>query len=263
MKAFGIERGKRNGLMLLTLAAATIVGAASASAASPTKAVFERTLPLHAGGALRLTNVNGSVQIAGWDREEVEVRAVKTALNNPQDIGKVKIDAESDGDRAVINTIYPQGNGVAVTVDYQIRVPDKVLLDGVETVNGDVHVARITGAGELASVNGTVEVLDSNGRFSAKTTNGDVRMELKSLPQGGPMQLATVNGSVILSLPASAGAALSVVSRNGDFHSDFALTSLGGYNPSVFRGQLGSGGGVILLTTVNGAIRLVQGKPVV
>lgn len=256
------KRSERFGLILLVLMTIAIVCAAPASAA-PTTRIFERTLPLRADGTLSVTNVNGFVQIVGWDKEEVEIRAVKTALNDPQDIERVTIDAESDGDSAAINTIYPQGNGVAVTVDYRIHVPERVLLDGVETVNGDVHVAGITGAGELASVNGGVEVVDSTGRFSAKTTNGDVRLELKGLPRGGPMQLATVNGSVILSLPGDAGAEMNVISRNGDFHSDFPLSSLGAYNPSVFRGKLGNGGGEILLTTVNGAIRLVRGKPVI
>ena len=255
-------RSGRSELMLLVVAATTIFCVAPASA-TPTTKIFERILPLRAGGALTLTNVNGYVRIVGWDREAVEIRAVKTALNDPQDIERVKINVESSGERAAINTIYPQGNGVAVTVDYQIHVPDRILLDGIETVNGDVRVARVSGGGVLGSVNGSVEVVDSNGRFSAKTTNGDVRLELKSLPEGEPMQLATVNGSVILSLPTGAGAELNVISRNGDFHSDFPLSSLGAYNASVFRGRLGSGGGEILLTTVNGAIRLVQGKPVI
>lgn len=262
MNRNGFERFQKRGLMLLALAITAILYVAPAGAA-PTTKTFDKTLPLPAGGALSLTNVNGSVQIIGWDKDQVEIHAVKTALNDPQDIERVKIDVESDSNDVAINTIYPQGSGVAVTVDYRIRVPEKVLLDGIDTVNGDVHIARITGAGELASINGTVEVLDSTGRFSAKTTNGDVRMELKGLPEGGPMQLATVNGSVILSLPSDSGAQLNVISRNGDFHSDFALRSLGAYNPSVFRGELGAGGGQILLTTVNGAIRIVQGKPVI
>ncbi|HEV2490038.1 MAG TPA: DUF4097 family beta strand repeat-containing protein [Candidatus Acidoferrales bacterium] len=254
------ERFLGRGFLVIALLAGASLSAHSTGAATN---VFDRTLPLQAGGSFTLSNVNGSVQVEGWDRNEVEIRAVKTALHDPQDISRVQIDVESDGQSVAVNTIYPQGSGVEVTVDYQIHVPDRVLLDGVETVNGDVHVRGITGAGVLNSINGSVDVVESSGRFSAKTTNGDIRFELKELPMGGPMQLATVNGSVILSLPTKAGAELNVVSRNGDFHSDFPLQSLGAYNPSVFRGRLGAGGGEILLTTVNGAIRLVQGKPVI
>src|SRR5579884_2193461 len=41
--------------------------------------VFEQSYPLHAGGSFLLENVNGSVEVDGWDRDEVEVRAVKVA----------------------------------------------------------------------------------------------------------------------------------------------------------------------------------------
>jgi hypothetical protein len=254
------QAARRFAFLFVLIAAAVTCNPPAKAAATK---VFERMLPLQEGGTLTLSNVNGSVQVEGWDRNEVEVHAVKTALHDPQDIDRVRIAVDSDGERAAINTIYPPGNGVAVTVDYVIHVPDRVILDGVETVNGDVHVQRITGAGVLGSINGSVEVLDSEGRFSAKTTNGDVRLELRKLPAGEPMQLATVNGSVILSLPADAGAEVNVVSRNGDFRCDFPLRSLGAYDPRIFRGRLGSGGGEIVLTTVNGAIRIVQGKPII
>jgi DUF4097 and DUF4098 domain-containing protein YvlB len=77
------------------------------------------------------------------------------------------------------------------------------------------------------------------------------------------VRLTTVNGSVVLSLPERVNADVRVVNRNGDFRSDFPLATLGGYDSSRFRGRLGSGGGEIFMSTVNGAIRLVNGRPVV
>ena len=225
--------------------------------------VFDRTYPLQPGGIFSLANVNGSVRVDGWDRNRVEVRAVKTALHNPADLDRVQISVESDGEHMAVSTHYPQGSGVEVTVEYHVSVPYRVQLAGVDTVNGDVHVRGVSGTGTLDSINGSVEVLDSDGRFSARTTNGDVRLELKRLSQGDPIQLATVNGSVVLSLPAGADAEINVANRNGDFHSDFPLRTLNAYNPRRFRGQLGNGGGDISMSTVNGGIRLVQGHPTV
>src|ERR1044071_6973499 len=49
---------------------------AGAAAASLTER-FEHTYPLRAGGELSLANVNGSVAIAVWDRQEVQVMAEK------------------------------------------------------------------------------------------------------------------------------------------------------------------------------------------
>jgi hypothetical protein len=225
--------------------------------------VFDRIYPLRSGGSFTLANVNGSVHVEGWDRNEVEVRAIKTALHNPEDLDRVQISVQSDGSRMAVRTHYPHGSGVEVTVEYRIRVPYRVELAGVDTVNGDVHVRGISGVGSLGSINGSVEVVDSDGRFSARTTNGDVRLQLRGLPSGGPIHLVTVNGSIVLSLPPSAGAEISVVNRNGNFHSDFPLRTLGAYNSTMFQGQLGLGGGEILMSTVNGGIRLVEGRPIV
>ncbi len=235
-------------------------------AAPPTCAstqVFDHTYPLQPGGIFSVANVNGSVQVDGWDRNQVEVRAVKTALHNSADLDRVQISVESDGERMAVSTHYPQGSGVEVTVEYHINVPYRVQLASVDTVNGDVHVRGVSGTGTLDSVNGSVEVLDSDGRFNARTTNGDVRLQLKGLGQGGPVHLATINGSVVLSLPADADAEINVANRNGDFQSDFPLRTLNAYNSRRFRGQLGNGGGDISMSTVNGGIRLVRGHPTV
>ncbi len=65
------------------------------------------------------------------------------------------------------------------------RVPYRVLLGAVGTVNGSVRVGKgVEGGGDLRSVNGNVEIVESSGRFSAKTTNGDLRLELRHLRNG-------------------------------------------------------------------------------
>jgi Putative adhesin len=219
---------------------------------------FNKTYPLPSGGSFLLENVNGSVQVEGWDRDEVEVRAVKTAESDPRDLDRVKIDVCTQPGQVTVRTRYPKGEGVEVAVEYHVHVPNKVLLGSIETVNGSVTVRGIEGAGELKSVNGNVEVFDSSGRFSAKTTNGDLRLELNRLLDGGPMNIETVNGSVILGLPSDARANLKVLNMNGEFYSELPVTSTAG-SPAAraFRARLGTGGGDISVRTVNGGIRLL------
>ena len=225
---------------------------------------FKHTYPLSAGGSFLLENVNGSVQVDGWDKDEVEVRAVKTAESDPRDLELVKIEVESGPGQVTVRTKYPKGEGVEVAVDYHVRVPYHVLLGSIETVNGSVLVRGIEGAGELRSVNGNVEVLDSSGRFNAKTTNGNLRLELRQLLDGGPMSIETVNGSVVLGLPSDARANLKVLNMNGDFYSELPVTSTAGTPAArAFRARLGTGGGEISVRTVNGGIRLVKQRPAV
>ena len=221
--------------------------------------VFERVYPLPAGGTFLLENVNGSIEVDGWNRDEVEVRAVKVAKTGSPDLSQVQIDVQSLPSRLLVHTRYPQGEGAEVAVEYHIYVPSRILLSNVETVNGSVLVHGIEGRGELHSVNGNVEVLKSAGRFSAKTTNGNVRLELSELGDGAPMNVETVNGSVVLGLPASARANLRVLNLNGDFSSELPVTSTTtSAGARAFRGKLGLGGGEISVRTINGTIRLIR-----
>jgi len=221
---------------------------------------YDRVLPMRSGGSLLLENVTGSINIVGWDREAVEVQAVKKA-NSPADLPSVQIAAVANDNRVEIKTVYPADENVEVAVNYTVRVPRRVWLEQVATVNGAVHVSGVEGAGELRSVNGDVTVTDSRGGFSAHTTNGDIREEVAQLVSSQPLTLETINGSVALAVPPDTPAALEVRCWNGDFHSDFAMTMVGAYSPRSFQGSLGGGGTSVHLHTVNGPVRVQALSP--
>jgi len=247
------------GRALLVLAAALII---ALPGFANTDQVFEKTYPLESGGQFLLDNVNGSVQVEGWDRDEVEVTAVKTSQSDPHDADRVQIEVETHPCEVNVHTRYPDGEGAGVAVEYHIRVPKSALLGGVHTVNGSLIVRGVDGGGELRSVNGDVEVLQSSGRFSAKTTNGNVRLQLRELADGAPMNLETVNGSVELGLPWDARADLNVRNMNGDLYSDIPVTSTAALPGSrAFHGRLGQGGSPISIRTVNGGVRLLLEHP--
>jgi len=247
----------RAGLRGLFLLAAIAAVCGSSFAYDET---FHHVYPLTSGGSFVLENVNGSVHVDGWDRDEVEVSAVKTGTNEARDVQQVKIEVDnSKPGQIAVHTRYPKGEGADVAVEYHVHVPFRVLLGSVGTVNGSVIVRGVEGGGELRSVNGNIEVSNSSGRFSEKTTNGDIRLELRQLMAGGPMSLETVNGSVLLGLPAGARADLKVLSMNGDVYSELPVSrGAGTLAPHAFKAKLGTGGGEISVRTVNGGIRLLQ-----
>jgi hypothetical protein len=219
---------------------------------------FERTYPLPPGGRFLLENVTGSVQLEGWDRNAVEVRAVKIGKSGPVDLAAVTVDVQSQPGQVSVRTRYPKGEGADVAVEYHIYVPSRVLLSSVKTVNGSVLVHGIKGMGELHSVNGDVEVLESSGRFSAQTTNGNLHLELSGLDDGMPMNLETVNGSVLLGLPSTAAANLTVLNLNGEFSSELPVKPSGAEGSHGFRGRIGIGGDEITLRTTNGGVHLIR-----
>lgn len=237
------------GAILFTLA---LVGSAQAR---PYDQVYEKTMPLAAGGTVRLENVNGTVSVSAWDREEVEIHAVKTARRSSADLNLVDIEVKSTGGRVEVNTRYPSDQGVDVTVEYKIHVPRRVQLESVATVNGNVRVTDVDGGGQLHTVNGDVEVYDCSGGFSARTTNGNVREELRGL-DAKDLALETMNGSILLALPPNAGAELDAQSLNGEIRTEEPVLLKGAARHGSFRGKLGAGGVPLRIRTVNGAIQI-------
>ena len=247
---------------LRTLLSASVLLSVSACVFAFDQA-YERKYPLAAGGSFELANVNGSVQVDGWERDEVEIRAVKTADGDERDLDRVSIEVEAQGNHVAVRTRYPRGGGVAVAVDYHVHVPYRVLLSSVATVNGSVSIRGVEGVGDVRSVNGNVEVTDSSGRFSAHATNGNIHLQLRRLFDGSPMLLETVNGSIVLGLPQDAQAELRANSMNGDLYSELPVTAHGAYSQRGFHGTLGAGGGTITARTVNGGIRILLEHPAI
>ena len=111
-----------------TLALSASLVCFSFSAFANTNQIFVKTYPLAKGGQFALDNINGSVQVEGWDRDEVEVRAVKTSQADSADPSKVKIEVENRPTGVAVHTRYPADEGGEVAVEYHIRVPYRALL---------------------------------------------------------------------------------------------------------------------------------------
>src|SRR5467141_3658093 len=97
---------------------------------------FNQSYPLQPGGTFELQNVNGTVEVQGWDRDEVEIHAVKTAKQRESDLDRVSIEVDARADAISVVTRYPQNEGVEVAVEYTVHVPHFAHLEHLATVNG-------------------------------------------------------------------------------------------------------------------------------
>jgi hypothetical protein len=234
---------------------------------------FDRTVPLPSGGSFSISNVNGSIEIEGWGRDEVSISARKVTLGPAESLRQVGITLDVSPRSVAVATHYPEGSGVDVNVEFRVRVPARIRLASVATVNGSVTVYDVFGAGSLATVNGNVTLARSAGLFSARATNGNLLLDLLSLAGGlipaGPsasrasFSAQTVNGSVILALPAETGAELDARTQNGDFSSELPLLAHTSAAGRLIQGRVGAGGPLLQLRTVNGSIRLRISRPLV
>lgn len=216
-----------------------------------------RTFPMSPHGTFELTNVNGAVRIEGWDKNEIEVRAVKSTPGEPSLLDLVVIEINMTPSGVSVSTRYPQEGGVEVSVDYVIQVPRHAQLMHVNTINGTLRVFSLDSPGELHSVNGNIEVYESSGNLHAHTTNGNIYLEWKGASDQRGAFAETTNGSVVLAIPGDLPANLEAHCMNGSFSSELPMVITGAAQPRTVHGVLGRGGAAIHLATVNGTIRVV------
>jgi hypothetical protein len=218
---------------------------------------FDQTYKLQPGGTFELQNVNGTVEVQGWDQDVVEVHAVKTAKFKESDLERVSIEVQTNSRGVSVATHYPQNEGVEVAVEYTIHVPHSARVEHVGTVNGTLIVAGVDQVEELRTVNGNIEVYGADRTVHAHTTNGNVRLELSHAHGVSGTLAETTNGSVVLALPADAQADLEALCLNGNFLSELPVAMESSLKPRELHGKLGQGGAPIRLHTINGAIRVV------
>ena len=230
---------------------------------------FDQTYPLNANGRISISNVNGSIVVEAWDRNEVKLEYTKTADTKDR-LADVEVRIDAKPDRIDIETDYGNWkthngdrwkNGGKLQVDFHLMVPRTAFLNEVETVNGSVTVSNFTNFTKISAVNGSVNATNLRGNANLSTVNGEVVADFDRLETGTKVILSTVNGHVNLVIPSDANATVNADSLNGNITNDFGLpVRKGKYIGRDLYGRLGSGDVRIKLDSVNGALAIERKK---
>src|SRR4030067_1977819 len=141
--------------ILIVLAVFVLLLAGSAAALADYREDFSKTLPLKAGERFSLENVNGGVTVSTWKEDKVEIKAVKVARNDEKDLKEVEIRVAEGAGSVSVKAIWPKfPRRARGNVDFEIKVPEGVILDQVETVNGGVEITGRYGRAEAGTTNG-------------------------------------------------------------------------------------------------------------
>lgn len=213
---------------------------------------------------IEVWGVNGSIRATHSESESLIVDAVKRG--NKSDPDDVVIEADTTATGVRVCARYPRPSGALndcggnqdirdndVTVDFTVQVPPGARLVA-HNVNGSIGAEDMQGPVEATTVNGGIDVVSTH-RVTAATVNGSIDVTMGPLAWSEPLEYTTTNGSVLLRLPAGAGARLEASSANGEVVSDLPLTAVEQDRHRVV-GQLGKGGPRLRLETVNGNIEI-------
>ena len=240
------------------------------------KEEFQKTLPLRKGGIFGLKNVNGSVTVETWSRNEVDIWAEKAVRGRRENLDRIKIEIDSGSGYVQVDTIFPKIRNFRGRVNYEIKVPEDVDLETIKSVNGSVHIYGPVGDVKASSTNGNVNIREASGRLTLTTTNGSV----KALDIEGEIHARSTNGSIHLEIDSvtdeitasstNGGISLNIGSRNvdadlearttnGSVYVDFPVTIQGSLSTKRrIEGRIGDGGPLISLKTTNGSIKILE-----
>jgi hypothetical protein len=138
------------------------------------------------------------LHVRGWDRGEYSVEVCKLAVAEDRGAAEQMLRSIS----VTRSAGRFSSNGPAVDRDngswqlyYIIHAPKDASLD-LQTKNGPIDVADMTGSVKVRAINGPVALKDCTGLVDAHTTNGPISLR----GSGGDVRLVAQNGPIALSL---------------------------------------------------------------
>ncbi|HUV36479.1 MAG TPA: DUF4097 family beta strand repeat-containing protein [Patescibacteria group bacterium] len=260
---------KRTILLVLVL---LFLSSPAALSAYVLKDTWHRSFDVVEGVEFILRNVNGGIEIEGWERNEIDVSA-EIKIKAPSKskarelLEKLTFEVEAGSDRVRIDTERPRirqvgllgsifGDKTTITIGYTVKVPPRTILD-IKNTNGGISVDAVEGRFDFRTVNGSITITSFSGEGEASTVNGAIECFIDAFPAGGDLELKTVNGGIELALPEGAGGTLDARTANGRIGLDLDLRETVRIKRSSIKGVIGDGTGTIYLKTVNGGISIV------
>ena len=153
---------------------------------------------LKPGARVEVEGFNGSVEIYGWDQDQVEINGSKHA-SSKADLAEIKIEIAHTPDTVTIKTVRPDWQRGSAGwrrgnrgVKFRIHVPRRVQLDRLATSNGAVRVEGVEGPGRFRTSNGPISLTGYKGNIEAQTSNARIDLERFS----GSAVLISSNGSI-------------------------------------------------------------------
>jgi hypothetical protein len=193
---------------------------------------------------LIVDNVFGSIEVAGYNGEDVVVKAEKiiraksdTKMEEAQEQVYLDIAEEDTLIELYVDGPFRDHNGHRrsrgwwgferseweVCFNFQIKVPVKTHLE-ISTVNGgEIHVMKITGDYRIHNVNGGIGMDEIGGSGDVYTVNGDVTVDFTKNPEG-ESRYGSLNGKVKLYFQPKLSADFYLKTFNGEVFTDFEMT---------------------------------------
>jgi hypothetical protein len=242
--------------------------------------------PVAGARAIQVMNIFGSIEVTGGDGDGVQMDVDKTfhaessealeqarkdvALAIEQNPGLLKLEVEYRPRCALPDCWGLEGPRYAVETNFRLKVPRDSDLT-LRTVEGrGVRVDDVRGTFSISNVNGGVTMENVAGSGTARTINGPIKVRFRENPRRDS-QFASMNGGVDLYFAKDLSADFRFRTSSGSVYSDFPILAVP-MKPveerrgaavyfrtnSLAGGQVGTGGPLIRVESLNGEVRILE-----
>jgi DUF4097 and DUF4098 domain-containing protein YvlB len=215
------------------------------------------------GATLAVRESNGKIRVSAGDGDKIEVTATRISKASTEEAAKADLKSFSIAETATPDMVEFDSSNRSVQmvlnnsrrVEYDIKVP-KGLNVTLKTVNGVIEVQGVSGQLTIETTNGDINASGLGGGADVTAVNGSVRLEFAKVHDAG-VRCKTINGQIIVTLPAGAKATLAARVLHGEIQTENLSLKMNEESRQRLDATLGGGGPEIRLETTNGEVRFV------
>jgi hypothetical protein len=263
---------------------------------------IDTTFRMDKGALIDLEATFGNIIVTGASGNEVRIRAtadggrvrlratstLATLRSSAERSGTVRYEVSVPAGVRVLMSVTSgdltatgvKGDVEMESINGRIQVTDITGLTNIETVSSDIVATRLSGGAQIETTSGSVTLTGGEGEISVENTSGlttlnDIRSSVVSaesmsgdvrfqgtIQPSGRYEFSSHSGNIRMTLPANAGALLTLSTYSGSINSEFPITlqqglSAGDQKEMQFR--LGSGSARVTAESFSGNIIITRG----
>jgi DUF4097 and DUF4098 domain-containing protein YvlB len=167
------------------------------------------------------------IEVIGEDRDDAEFeiivadgdrRIVTPSGTQPLKGGGYSLEVEEDD-----NEIHLDMDWRVTKVSVVARIPKRADVE-LQTINdGEIIVSNLIGNLELYNTNGPITARNVSGSVIAESVNDTIDIAFDSFSDDGASSMESINGDLILALPAGVGVTTQLDTSRGEIYSDFEV----------------------------------------
>jgi hypothetical protein len=193
--------------------------------AEPTTSVVKFSDPAKTG-TVKIAVARGDLRIHGSDSPGIVVKSEAQPDNQAPRKDGLRVLTSSSGfslsEKDNVVTLDALGDGWSGgPSDLEVTVPRNANLILSNSLGGDIICSGVGGDIEVKSRNGAVRLDEVSGSALVETMNGEITANVRELHDNKPLSFTSMNGEVVIRVPADVKANVRLRTQNGSILTDF------------------------------------------